>query len=396
MNVKEIIKKWDRILNEGTEITNKKVKAATAIMLENEEKYLRESGSYTEGMFNRSGSYATNGDFYQIAIPMVRRTFPELVAHELVGVQPMTAPVGLAFALRFRAGQTYDGVAHGQELGYNTIDRTYTGTVATSAGEALGSKAGSGVGNDIGLGIGAGTHIKEVSMTLEKAQVEAATRKLRARWSLEVAQDLKAMHGLDLEGEMMDILSYEITQEIDRELLYTIKTAATASATTSSGWNYLTADGRWEHEKYRVLYNYLIRKANEIAVTTRRGSGNWVVAHPTVSAIFEASSAFTIAPVAASVNTALTGVAKIGSLDGRITLYRDTFETTNSFIIGFKGASEFDTGIVYLPYISLLASKATYENSFNPTIGLMSRYAIHSHIFGAALYYRYVLVTNFS
>ena len=365
-------------------------------MLENEEKYLRESGSYTEGMFNRSGSYATNGDFYQIAIPMVRRTFPELVAHELVGVQPMTAPVGLAFALRFRAGQTYDGVAHGQELGYNTIDRTYTGTVATSAGEALGSKAGSGVGNDIGLGIGAGTHIKEVSMTLEKAQVEAATRKLRARWSLEVAQDLKAMHGLDLEGEMMDILSYEITQEIDRELLYTIKTAATASATTSSGWNYLTADGRWEHEKYRVLYNYLIRKANEIAVTTRRGSGNWVVAHPTVSAIFEASSAFTIAPVAASVNTALTGVAKIGSLDGRITLYRDTFETTNSFIIGFKGASEFDTGIVYLPYISLLASKATYENSFNPTIGLMSRYAIHSHIFGAALYYRYVLVTNFS
>ena len=396
MNVKELIKKWDRILNEGSEITNKKVKAATAIMLENEERYLRESGAYTQDTFNRSGSYATNGDFYQIAIPMVRRTFPELVAHELVGVQPMTAPVGLAFALRFRAGQTYDGVAHGNELGYNTIDRTYTGSVGTSAGEALGSKAGSGVGNDIGIGIGSGTHIKEVSMTLEKAQVEAQTRKLRARWSLEVAQDLKAMHGLDLEGEMMDILSYEITQEIDRELLYTIKTAATSSGTTSSGWNYLTADGRWEHEKYRVLYNYLIRKANEIAVTTRRGSGNWVVAHPTVSAIFEASSAFTIAPVAASVNTALTGVAKIGSLDGRITLYRDTFETTNSFIIGFKGASEFDTGIVYLPYISLLASKATFENSFNPTIGLMSRYAIHSHIFGAALYYRYVLVTNFS
>ena len=396
MDVKEIVKKWERILNEGQEITSKKVKAATAIMLENEEKYLKESGSHVEYTFNRSGSYATNGDFYQIAIPMVRRTFPELVAHELVGVQPMTAPVGLAFALRFRAGQTYDSVAHGNELGYNTVDSTYSGSMVTSAGEALGSQAGSGVGNDIGLGIGAGSHINEVSMTLEKAQVEAQTRKLRARWSLEVAQDLKAMHGLDLEGEMMDILSYEITQEIDRELLTSIQTAATASTTTSAGWNYLTADGRWEHEKYRVLYNFLIRKANEIAITTRRGSGNWVVAHPTVSAIFEASSAFTIAPVAANVNTALTGVAKIGSLDGRITLYRDTFQTTTNFIIGFKGASEFDTGIVYLPYISLLASRATFENSFNPTIGLMSRYAIHSHIFGAALYYRYVLVNNFS
>jgi len=336
MDVKQLLKKWERILNEGSEITNKKVKLSTAIMLENEENYLRESGSHIEGTFDRAGSYSTNGDFYQVAIPMVRRTFPELVAHELVGVQPMMAPVGLAFAIRFRAGQTYNSVGHGQEIGYNTVDKDYTYSATTSAQEALGSKAGSGVGNDIGLGIGAGTHIKEVNMTLEKAQVEAKTRKLRARWSLEVAQDLKAMHGLDLEGEMMDILSYEVTQEIDRELIDTIETAATGSATTSSGWNYLTADGRWEHEKYRVLYNFLIRKANEIAITTRRGSGNWVVAHPTVCAIFEASSAFTIAPVAASVNTSLTGVAKIGALDGRITLFRDTFNTTTSFVIGFN------------------------------------------------------------
>jgi hypothetical protein len=411
MDVKALITKWDRILTEGNQIASKKVKAATAIMLENQENYLKgpfakefglptmlsESGVHIEGAVNRAGSYATNGDFYQIAIPMVRRTFPELVAHELVGVQPMIAPVGMAFALRYRAGQAYTGGAsHGTELGYNTVDKDYTYSATTSAQEALGSKAGSGVGNDFGIGIGAGTHIKEVGLTLEKATVEAKTRKLRARWSQEVAQDLKAMHGLDLEGEMMDILSYEITQEIDRELMYTIQTVATASTSTSAGWNYLTADGRWEHEKYRVLYNFLIRKANEIAITTRRGSGNWVVADPTVSAIFEASSAFTIAPVPNSVNTALTGVAKVGALDGRLQLFRDTFQTTTSFIIGFKGASEFDTGIIYLPYISLMASRATFEDSFNPTIGLMSRYAIHQHMFGAALYYRYVVVKNFS
>ena len=400
MNVKETVKKWEEILNEGNPIKSQKVKNATAIMLENQEKWmstqLNEAGSHIEAAFNRSGSYSTNGDFYQIAIPMVRRTFPELVAHDLVGVQPMTGPVGLAFALRYRAGQTYNSVAHGQEIGYNTVDKDYTYSATTSAQEALGSKAGSGVGGDFGIGIGTGSHIKEVNMTLEKAQVEAKTRKLRARWSQEVAQDLKAMHGLDLEGEMMDILSYEITQEIDRELIAAIHTSATASATTSSGWNYLTADGRWDGERYRSLFNMLIRRSNDIAITTRRGAGNWVVCHPTVCAIFEATSAFTIWPVAGDVNTTPTGVARLGTLDGRISVYRDTFADEVGFLVGYKGPSAYDTGIIYLPYISLMASRATFEDSFNPTIGLMSRYGIHQHIFGSALYYRWVKVDNFT
>ena len=393
MDIKELLTKWDSVLNEGKKIDGQKRRQVTAIMLENELKYLTEA-SGVEQTLDRSGSYSTNGDFYQIAIPMVRRTFPELIAHDIVGVQPLTGPVGLAFALRFRAGQTYDGISHGQELGYNTIDKDYTYSASVSAQEALGSKAGTGVGNDIGLGFGSGTHIKEVNMTVEKAQVEAKTRKLRSRWSLEVAQDLKAMHGLDLESEMMDILSYEITQEIDRELIYTIKTAATGTQSCSSNWDYEAHDGRWESEKYRGLYNSLIRTANNIAITTRRGAGNWVVAHPTVCAAFESSSSFTIHPVANDVNTALTGIAKLGSLDGRITVYRDTFSSTPDYIVGFKGASEYDTGIIYLPYVSLLANKAVFENSFNPSIGLMSRYAIHSHIFGSQLYYRYVKCTT--
>ena len=230
-------------------------------------------------------------------------------------------------------------------------------------------------------------------MTLEKTQVTAETRKLRARWSLEVAKDLQAMHGLNMEDEMMDILSYEITAEIDRQLVGTIRTSA-MSVGTSGGWNYSTADGEWEHQKYRCLYNHLIRKANEIAITTRRGSGNWVVCHPTVCAAFESTSAFTIAPVPNDINTAMTGVAKLGSLDGRITVYRDTFATITDMVVGYKGASEYDAGVIYLPYIQLMVSRATFEDSFNPTIGLLSRYGIVEHLFGSSLFYRYVKCTN--
>ena len=412
MDVKDLIKKWEGVLNEGTAITSPKVKKATAIMLENEHNHLMETtgwgqtavGTHSDAFGSNdgtgAGSYGTSGVFQKIAVPMVRRTFPELVAHQLVGVQPLTGPVGLAFALRFRAGNTAGNYVHNTtELGYNTLDRTYSGSYVTSAGEALGSAAGTfgTVGSDIGLGLGAGTHIREVNMTVEKTQVTAASRKLRSRWSVEVAQDLKAMHGLDLEEEMMDILSYEITAEIDRELINSIDTAVNNVTNYHRTWSFTTTasqTGRWEMERYRELYHYIIRRAQDIAVNTRRGSGNWIVGNPRAVAILEALSAFTIAPVAGDVNTAPTGVSRIGSLDGRLTVYRDTFQTADQFIIGYKGPSEYDTGVIYLPYIQLMAAKATFENSFQPTIGLMSRYAIHNHLFGAREYYQKVTLSN--
>lgn len=426
--VEGLVKNWGEILNEGQEITNRKVKRATAVMLENQAKYLRGRAGINESnatastvnpegggnFYNSGGSYETSGEFHKIAIPMVRRTFPELIAHDIVGVQPMTGPVGLAFALRFRADQAYAGVA-GQEVGYNTVDPYYTGDnvaserMTTTAAEELGSNTANGaltsaghlnqapgpagLAGDRGLGIGSGKQIKELSMTVEKAQVEAGTRKLRSRWSLEVAQDLKAMHGLDLEEEMMDVLAYEITAEIDRELINVMRSVAANNA-SSTTWNYATADGRWEAEKYRNFYNLIIRKANRIAVDTRRGAGNFVIAAPSLCAALETTSSFTIQPVNAAVNTAVTGVAKIGSLDGRMTIYRDTFATIDDIVIGYKGPSEYDTGIIYLPYIQLLVSKAVFEDSFNPTVGLMSRYAIHQHIFGAENYYIQVAAQN--
>lgn len=404
MNTKELVKKWEEVINEGSTIKNDKVKKATAVMLENQHKYLeqrlQESTAFAGDSLNTTGGYTGSGMFHKIAVPMVRRTFPNLVAHDLVGVQPMTGPVGLAFALRFIAGQTYDG-STGTELGYNTIDKTYTGSYATSAGEVLGSKAGSGVGNDIGIGYGDGTHIKEVNMTVEKAQVEAKTRKLRSRWSMEVAQDLKAMHGLDLEEEMMDILSYEITAEIDRELIDKIDAVCIAGgAGYATTWDYNAASGtgvpggRWELERYRELYHHLIRKSNLIAVNTRRGAGNWVVCNPNACAIFETLSAFTIAPVPSDVTTANTGVARLGALDGRIAVYRDTFQTNDQFIVGYKGPSEYDTGVIYLPYIQLLPARSQFEDSFNSAVGLMSRYAIHDHLFGSKEYYQRVNLVN--
>jgi len=415
VNIKQLIEKWSDVINEGNAIQNDRIKKATAIMLENEHNYLMEAGTSWGGSHlgttTGTGSYSTSGVFQKIAVPMVRRTFPELLAHQVVGVQPMTGPVGLAFALRFTGGTTNMTYADstGVELGFNTIDEQYSGTstygysatpsgtgMATATAEALGSVTGTAgtVGSDIGLGIGTAAlgHIREVNMTVEKAQVEAATRKLRSRWSLEVAQDLKAMHGLDLEEEMMDILAYEITAEIDRELVYRIDSIA-----NSSTWNYSASGsyrGRWEMERYRELYHFMIRKSNEIARLTRRGSANFVICDPDCSAVLESLSDFTIAPVQSDVTTAVTGVARLGSLGGRMTVYRDTFTTTDQMILGYKGPSEYDTGIIYLPYIQLLASRAIFEDSFNPAIGLMSRYAIHSHIFGAANYYQKITVSN--
>lgn len=407
MDLKNLVTKWNDILQEGSQIKNPKVLKATALMLENEMNYINESGNYSTIGRNNPAVYATSGDFQQIAIPMVRRTFPELVAHDIVGVQPMTGPVGLAFALRFRAGNEYTPQAYpsgsitptyNDELGYNAIDPFYSGSSATSAGfvtsagELLGSLYASGGALEAGLGVGTYAAIAEVNMTVEKAQVEAKTRKLRSRWSLEVAQDLKAMHGLDLEEEMMDILAYEITAEIDREIVNKINSVAVAST-----WNYASAtdaDGRWQAEKFRTLYSMIVRKANMIAINTRRGAGNFVVVSPMVCAALEGLSSFVLWPVDGQVNSLVTGVSKIGSLDGRITVYRDTFAASDYCTVGYKGPSEYDAGIIYLPYVQLLVSKTVFENSFHPTVGLMSRYALYEHIFGSNLYYQRIAISN--
>jgi hypothetical protein len=206
------------------------------------------------------------------------------------------------------------------------------------------------------------------------------------------------MHGLNLEEEMMDILAYEITQEIDRELMSAIDATVRGVSGYDTTWDFLASaqgvKGRWEMERYRELYHNIIRRTQDIAINTRRGSGNWLVGNPRAVAILETLAAFAIAPVPGDVTTQPTGVSRIGSLDGRLVVYRDTFESRDQLIVGYKGPSEYDTGVIYLPYIQLLASRAVFENSFQPTVGLMSRYAIHNHLFGAREYYQLIQLAN--
>jgi hypothetical protein len=431
----ELVQKWEVLLSEEDDpkMRSKRLKRQTALMLENEEEYLMEQ---TPTYSYASGGPADSGDiaqFHKIAIPLARRVFPETIAHDLVGVQPLSGPVGLAFALRFRAtassgqyGAGSVGYTTDTEMGYNTVDPSYSGIYTAGRFEQnwyqtpLTTRTGrprfdglyntyTNRGFDVAAGrdTGAGerlTSIPDVKLTIEKAHVEAATRKLRAEWSLEAAQDLKNMHGLDIESEMIDMMSYEITAEIDRELINIMR-----NVSPSTAWFATAADARWEMENYRVFYNYIIRLCNDIAVTTRRGAGNFIVASPHVCAVLETLNSFTPVPVPSDINTLVAGVAKVGAIDGRILLYRDTFGgptiganlytsiapnnhwTREYALVGYKGPSIYDAGVIYCPYVPLMISRAVVEDSFHPRVGIMSRYGIIDNLFGANLYYREIL-----
>jgi hypothetical protein len=373
-DVKALLEKWGPLVDPSDDprMKDEKLREQTAIILENQQEWIDEV-SYSSPDVAR---------FTPILIPLARRTFPETVAHELVGVQPMSGPVGIAFALRFVAQDTYSSCAASAypELGHNLIDPGYSGAsgvtsgqgLVTSAGERLGDSesTGSGDANDVGLRV--------VSQT-----ITARTRKLKTQWSLEAEQDLRNMHGVSIDNDMVNILSYEITQEIDRELLGRMRAAVNQTV----AFTVASADGRWENERWRVFYNMLVMKANRIAYLTRRGSANFIVASPDVCALLETQNNFTLAPLASNVDTGPVGVAKVGALDGRFTVYRDTFTTSAYSLLGYKGPSIFDSGIIYCPYIPLLVSRTIREDSFHPQLGMMTRYGITTNLLGASNYY---------
>ncbi len=368
-DVKAIVKKWEPLLDpkDDPKMKNSTLREQTAVMLENQEDWINEVTYTNDPGIER---------FEPILIPLARRTFPETVAHELVGVQPMSGPVGLAFALRFVAQSTYNGVAASAypELGYNSIDKTYSGVTGgtgfvTTAGERLGTS-----GN---------AQMKEVGLKIVKDTITAVTRKLKTQWSLETEQDLKNMHGVNIDNDIVNLLSYEITQEIDREVLC----AMTAAANQTVTFTVSAADGRWENEKWRVFYNMLVMKANRIATLTRRGSANFIVASPDVCALLETQNNFTLAPLASNVDTQPIGVAKVGALDGRFSVYRDTFAASQYCLLGYKGPSVFDSGIIYCPYVPLMISRTIREDSFHPQVGMMTRYGIANNLLGHTNYY---------
>ena len=239
--------------------------------------------------------------------------------------------------------------------------------------------------------------MKSMKMSLERFAVEAQSRKLKAEYSVELAQDLKNVHGLDAEAELINILEYEISAELDRELVDAIHMNCTAAGQWIYGTvgnsvanTVNTADGRWELEKFRTLYTRIVREANAVALQTRRGSANIVICSINVATALQTMTNFVYASVANNVDPSTLGVAKIGSLDGRFTVYLDTFATTDFFIVAYKGASAFDTGIVYCPYVPLQIQKLIDPTTFQPVIGFMTRDAIMANLFGAEKYYRKV------
>jgi hypothetical protein len=475
-----LIEKWSPVLDYSSKnvapIEDDHTRLNTAILLENQEQWcLKEatngsggstgvftaySGTINAGQYGNQfpsqndNAYAT-GDarLPKILIPMIRRTFPELITNEIVGVQPMSGPVGLAFALRYKYEPTSLGYGNGNvdgssttqyasngassgwlsqalsanpELGYQYLDTRFTGT---SSGQLSGNSAYTIVQQDMGVAQLLGNYeltsnIPQIVVSFEKTAVEAGTRRLAARWSVELEQDLKNMNGIDIDTELTNAMSYELQAEIDREMIIRmIQTALNAGYGTGySIWSPASADGRWLVERNRDFYQRLIIEANRIAVRNRRGAANFIVGTPRVCAILEMLPEFQWVPVQGNVNTQPVGVAKVGSVGGRFNVYRDTrteaqyeanaggnlqgkgafpINSTRSArldyaLLGFKGSEFYDTGIIYCPYIPVMVQRTIGPNDFAPRVGLLTRYGVVDNIFGANLYYHCIVLQGLS
>ena len=387
-NVEQLIEKWEGKGFKLGELSNDILKRNTAILLENEHKYIINEADTLTGDI---------AQFKKILMPLTRRVFPNLLANEIVGVQPMAGPVSLAYALRFRASGTYAGNATGTaggELGYNNMDDAYTGSTGayddgpnnSYSSSAVTASAEAWSDRDLSTG----TQIPEGRTTVETVTVTAGTRRMKARYSLEAAQDLKNMHGLDIEAELTNMLQYEVGAEIDRELITRINGLGGTNAYT---YYVSGGDTRGEAEKFRTLYTRIVREAAAIAKRTRRGAGNFIIASGNVVTALDSLGTFLMQPLAgASPMDIGPGVAKVGSIENRFQVYRDTFATTDYATVGFKGQGTQNAGVVYCPYIPLMISKAVEPGNFTPVIGLMTRYGIVDHLLNSADFYTKITV----
>lgn len=438
-----LLEKWMPVVNYSSNkvapIEDERTAFVTSMLLENQEQSLiQEAQNNVSGVFGANSvanSIRSSSDWYatgdnrlpKVLIPMIRRTFPELMANELVGVQPMAGPVGLAFALRYAyegdalASNSYDGslvanpattgsrlAADGQEVGYNYLNTAFTGT---SSAALSGNSDVTVLDEDTGIAqvlqnFELTANIPQLVVQFQKTAVEAGTRRLATKWSVELEQDVKNMNGIDIDNEMINAMSYELQAEIDRELVITMWQVCADNAANGSVtiWNAASADARWLGERNRDFYSKVIVEANRIAVRTRRGPANFIIATPKVCAMLEMLQEFTIMPVKTGVNTSGIGIAKVGTVGGRFTVYRDTRTDAqflagrraefNYALLGYKGAEYYDTGIVFCPYIPVMVQRTLGPNDFSPRVGLMTRYGIIKHIFGAGLYYTLIVVTN--
>ena len=423
-NYQALVEKWGPILEHESfsAIEDNHKKSVTATILENTEKALRESGDTSASMTSLLSEAPTNAtgasvdNYDPVLISLVRRSMPNLMAYDIAGVQPMTGPTGLIFAMRSR----YSTQA-GTEAMFNEADTTHAGTgtqtgtiPATDSANTSLFNTGAGMATATAEDLGDGTTMNEMAFSIEKVTVAAKSRALKAEYTTELAQDLKAVHGLDAETELANILQSEILTEINRELVRTIySTAVTGASGTASAGTFdldVDANGRWSVEKFKGLMFQIEQEANAIAKGTRRGKGNIVICSSDVASALQMAGVLDYAPAlnSAALNVDDTGNTFAGVLNGRYRVYVDPYAGANYMVVGYKGSSAFDAGLFYCPYVPLQMVRAIGENTFQPKIGFKTRYGMVSNPFadGTAAstqgaltaqtnqYYRAVRVSN--
>ena len=455
-NQEHLQEKWAPLLDyEGLDpIKDSHRRMVTAVLLENQEKALREEREFlseTPTVNTNTGSAAgfSGGasspvaGFDPVLISLIRRAMPNLVAYDLAGVQPMNGPTGLIFAMRSR----YTNMS-GSEAFYNEVDSAFSGQDTgfdntngwTDGSVGLGTTAqqgsnpgllnpisgasattynvGQGMRTDEAEALGASQHFNEMAFSIEKVTVTAKSRALKAEYSLELAQDLKAIHGLNAEAELANILSSEILAEINREVIRTIynvaETGATVNTATAGTFDLdVDSNGRWSVEKFKGLIFQIERDANQIAQRTRRGKGNMILCSADVASALTMAGVLDYTPALnANLNVDDTGNTFAGVLAGKFRVYIDPYAANNSanqyYVVGYKGSSPYDAGLFYCPYVPLQMVRAVGENTFQPKIGFKTRYGIVANPFakGASLanpgvlernsnvYYRRVKVAN--
>ena len=330
-------------------------KAVMETVLENTKRALTESATVGS---TSAGNIAT---LNKVILPVIRRVMPTVIANELVGVQPMTGPVGQIHTLRVRYAETFDSAVAGDEaLSPFQIANGYSGNAGTDRAEAtsvLEGRAG-----------------RKLNIQVLKQTVEAKTRKLSARWTFEAAQDAQAMHGLDVEAEIMAALAQEITAEIDQEILASLRSLAGAASATFdqtnvSGTATFVGD---EHAALAVLVN---KASNDIAARTRRGAGNWMVVSPTVLTVLQSATTSAFARTTEGPFEAPTNTKFVGTLNGSMRVYVNQYATDDNILIGYKGSNETDAAAFYCPYIPLMSSGTVLDpQTFEPVVSFMTRY----------------------
>jgi hypothetical protein len=404
------VEKWAPVLNEESagSISDYHRKSVTAVVLENTEKALREERAQSQFMTEAApATNTTSIDRWDpVLISLVRRAMPNMIAYDVCGVQPMTGPTGLIFAMKARYTS---GSTSSREALFNEAETNFSGDSAgthdsdnpSGLYNVTDSNGDSSLDNDRLTDIFAGgmstenaeklgttgeTAFRNMGFTIEKATVTAKSRALKAEYSLELAQDLKAIHGLDAETELSNILSTEILAEINREVVRTLNSQAKTGCDRTIHTNIANsgifdlstdADGRWSAEKFKGLLVQLDRESNQIAKDTRRGKGNFVICSSDVATALAASGALDYAPaLSTSLNIDDTGNTFAGVLNGRIRVYIDPYANANYVNVGYKGSNPYDAGVFYCPYVPLTMVRAVGENDFQPRIGFKTRYGM--------------------